>query len=336
MACSSEDTSVPAWPWNDTGGSTNTETENNPTIVSAGWTNVGTTYGELPSYISVYKSPSTLASKTAIAYIAVADMSKATFNVMGDIAWNATAQGNGATSVKTLTDFYTGNKSAIVINGGLFFYDNSNLTTGFYYSQSLLVKEGVMLSPNQNYYSVDWITMWYPTIGAFCQMKDGTFKAVWTYCTSDGTNYWYDAPADNDATKTPLAVPSATFPSTGTVLDAKTAIGGVSVLLHGGVIKNTYVQEMLDVSAASNQPRTAIGITSDNKLIMFVCEGREMTSGVLGLTTADVAQVMKDLGCTEALNLDGGGSSCMLVNGKETIKPSDGEERKVLDACCLK
>ncbi|OQY96755.1 MAG: hypothetical protein B6D37_01060 [Sphingobacteriales bacterium UTBCD1] len=35
------------------------------------------------------------------------------------------------------------------------------------------------------------------------------------------------------------------------------------------------------------------------------------------------AKILKDLGCWEALNLDGGGSSYMLVNGKETIKPSD-------------
>ena len=36
-----------------------------------------------------------------------------------------------------------------------------------------------------------------------------------------------------------------------------------------------------------------------------------------------MAKIMVGLGCVEAMNLDGGGSSCMLVNGKETIKPSD-------------
>lgn len=61
-----------------------------------------------------------------------------------------------------------------------------------------------------------------------------------------------------------------------------------------------------------------------------------MTEGVAGLTTANVAKVMKDLGCTEALNLDGGRSSCMLVNGKETIKGSDGKQRKVLTAVGIK
>jgi exopolysaccharide biosynthesis protein len=39
---------------------------------------------------------------------------------------------------------------------------------------------------------------------------------------------------------------------------------------------------------------------------------------------------MVGLGCVEALNLDGGGSSCMLINGKETIWPSDkGQQRAV-------
>ena len=71
-------------------------------------------------------------------------------------------------------------------------------------------------------------------------------------------------------------------------------------------------------------------------MIIFVCEGRNMTEGVAGLTTANVAKVMKDLGCTEALYLDGGGSSCMLVNGKETIKGSDGKQRKVLTAVGIK
>jgi exopolysaccharide biosynthesis protein len=43
-----------------------------------------------------------------------------------------------------------------------------------------------------------------------------------------------------------------------------------------------------------------------------------------------MADILVGLGCVEALNLDGGGSSCMLVNGMETIRPSDKEgQRKV-------
>ncbi|HMT73686.1 MAG TPA: phosphodiester glycosidase family protein, partial [Chitinophagaceae bacterium] len=59
----------------------------------------------------------------------------------------------------------------------------------------------------------------------------------------------------------------------------------------------------------------------DNKLIILVVEGRNSNAG--GATLTQEAQILKDIGCWEALNLDGGGSSCLLINGKETIKPSD-------------
>lgn len=312
------------WEWDQD------EEEPNPEITQQGWTPVSN-LGELPDYIQVYKSPEKLVGKQAIAYIAVANMSKAKFEVLGDIAYSQTANGYGGATVNTPSGFYDTSKASIVINGGLFF-----LSDGFYYSQNLVVRDGQMLAPNQNYYSKDWVTLWYPTLGAFCQMKDGTFKTTWTYYTSEGINYFYPLPADNDINKTPLAVPSASFPAGAQVLEATHAIGGVTVLLRGGEMKNTYVEEMLDISAATNQPRTAIGSTSDKRMILFVCEGRNMTANVPGLTTGDVANVMKSLGCTEALNLDGGGSSCMLVNGKETIKGSDGKQRKVLTAIGLK
>jgi exopolysaccharide biosynthesis protein len=47
------------------------------------------------------------------------------------------------------------------------------------------------------------------------------------------------------------------------------------------------------------------------------------------IQTFSHAQIFKDLGCMEALNLDGGGSSCLLINGKETIKVSDKTQRPV-------
>jgi exopolysaccharide biosynthesis protein len=46
--------------------------------------------------------------------------------------------------------------------------------------------------------------------------------------------------------------------------------------------------------------------------------------------------ILLDLDCVEAVNLDGGGSSCMLVNGKETIKVSDGRQRAVASVVMLK
>ena len=42
------------------------------------------------------------------------------------------------------------------------------------------------------------------------------------------------------------------------------------------------------------------------------------------MNMAMMANVLKSLGCVDAMNLDGGGSTCMLVNGQPVIKPSAG------------
>ena len=60
------------------------------------------------------------------------------------------------------------------------------------------------------------------------------------------------------------------------------------------------------------------------------------TPNVPGFTLEEVAYILRDLGCLDAMNLDGGGSSCMLVNGQETIKPSDGAQRSVTTAVAIK
>ena len=108
-------------------------------------------------------------------------------------------------------------------------------------------------------------------------------------------------------------------------------------MLKNGEIRNTAEAELFDgasgIMVDSPHPRTAIGKTADGKLVLFVCEGRNMTEGVAGFTTLEVANILKDLGCTDALNLDGGGSTIMLVCGHEVIKPSDGKQRAV--ASCV-
>jgi len=80
-------------------------------------------------------------------------------------------------------------------------------------------------------------------------------------------------------------------------------------------------------SSTIRPPRTVIGNTADNKLILFVCDGRQSHSD--GATMLELAQIMKALGCVNALNLDGGGSSAMVANGTLLNKPSDGSERAV-------
>ena len=111
----------------------------------------------------------------------------------------------------------------------------------------------------------------------------------------------------------------------------KTAVGGGPVLLQNGEVKITNNEELKFAGKAidDKHPRTCMGYTKDGRLIIMVIEGRH--PGIAeGATLTQEAQLLKDLGCVEALNLDGGGSSCMLINGKETITPSEkGVERLV-------
>lgn len=105
----------------------------------------------------------------------------------------------------------------------------------------------------------------------------------------------------------------------------RTAVGGGPVLIHDGKIFITDQQEQLFPGSGregDHHPRTAMGYTRDGRLIVLAIQGR--TPGVAaGVTLQEEAQILFNLGCYEALNLDGGGSTCLLINGKETIHPSD-------------
>ena len=91
-------------------------------------------------------------------------------------------------------------------------------------------------------------------------------------------------------------------------------------------------------------PRTAIGYTSNDIVWMLAVDGRH---GTLGMTYAEMGSIFKGLGCVDAVNLDGGGSTQMLVRDPQTGKismrnwPSDptngagGQERPRLNAWAI-
>ena len=108
---------------------------------------------------------------------------------------------------------------------------------------------------------------------------------------------------------------------------AESAIGSIGGrLLNNGEIGSGF--------EAGTAPRTAVGITADGKVIFYVLDGRQ--SGYsYGSKIATLAQRMKELGCVDAINLDGGGSTSMagVYPGSDTMSvinsPSDGSLRKV-------
>jgi hypothetical protein len=78
----------------------------------------------------------------------------------------------------------------------------------------------------------------------------------------------------------------------------------------------------------SRQPRTAVGVTGDGRMLIVEVDGRSAGYSA-GMTLQELADLMQSLGAQNAINLDGGGSSAMWVNGMLTTRPSDGFERSV-------
>jgi Phosphodiester glycosidase len=107
--------------------------------------------------------------------------------------------------------------------------------------------------------------------------------------------------------------------------DVLDAIGGAPLLLQDGAILGQCN------SACGPQPRTGVGVTASGKILLVVVDGRQPRWS-LGPSVTEFAAIMKDLGAVTALNLDGGGSSEMVVNGQVVNRPSDGRERSIVSA----
>ena len=99
----------------------------------------------------------------------------------------------------------------------------------------------------------------------------------------------------------------------------------VKHIISGGpyLVKNNEV--FVDMTAqklgaiGGKNPRSAIGYTADNHLILVAVDGREGSS--VGMTLMQLANFMKSAGCVNAMNLDGGGSTVMYVKGKVVNNP---------------
>lgn len=103
-------------------------------------------------------------------------------------------------------------------------------------------------------------------------------------------------------------------------------VGGSPVLM---LDKKIIVQEC-DAYVCRAHPRTGVGVTPNGKVLLVTVDGRQSDSK--GMTVLQFAKLFKYLGAQKALNLDGGGSSTMVVKGELTNQPSEGHQREVASA----
>lgn len=102
-------------------------------------------------------------------------------------------------------------------------------------------------------------------------------------------------------------------------------IGGMPQLLRNGEV---VAPASCGSYFCDRNPRTAIGITADGKVLLMVVDGREPGYSV-GMDLVELAKELKRNGAVWAVNLDGGGSATMVVNGRVVNRPADGSERSV-------
>lgn len=118
------------------------------------------------------------------------------------------------------------------------------------------------------------------------------------------------------------------------------------VMLTGPLLLFNQAEENLDTAAFNRlrHPRSAIGLKPDGTVLLLTVDGRHENSA--GMSLFELTKTMKWLGCTSAINLDGGGSTTLwladapgngIVNFPSDNKKWDHEgERKVANVILLK
>ncbi len=111
-------------------------------------------------------------------------------------------------------------------------------------------------------------------------------------------------------------------------LGVRQAAGGGSWLVKKGSVYQQGAASGFNAAFTNNRhPRTGIGITQNGSILMLVADGRQNFSR--GATLNEMSRIMMDFGCTDAINLDGGGSSTLVVRDMVINSPSDGVQRAV-------
>ena len=285
------------------------------------WTNVDSLFGNLPASVHVYKTTDPLDGKPNIAYYVEADLRDRRLNFTSDTTYKRRL---------TPQQFYNKNNSPVIVVNCTFFSfaTNQNLNA--------VIKNGKLVSYNMHSRKrKDGLTYLHSFGSAIGISKRRKADIAWLYTDSiKGKALALQKPLNAFADSNSFYKPGVNAVN---ILDSgavkwkmRAAVGGGPVLLQEGEIKITNNEELKFSGNAINDkhPRTGMGYTKNNQLIILVIEGRN--NGVAeGASLMQQAKLFKALGCREALNLDGGGSSCMLVNGKETISPSDKKQRPV-------
>ena len=282
-----------------------------PEAIKLEWTDV--TPASLKGKVDVFKTTSQLNGRPFNAWYAVGN--PATTRIKrNDPKYNTPLSGQAAEMSKVL----------VLVNAS-YFYLNS--TIGLY-GHDGLKGTNYPLRGSLKADHPEYGTMYKASRGFFGVTRDGAAQICWGGNTADGTPHLYNHPmpillgeaAYADFTPDIVGEPIEFVPYYG-------VSGGPVVLKDGQVPVDfektreeaeyyvaNYELMPYDIFGKNLTPdRTAVGIMEDGRIVLFVCDGRIPESK--GADLIELAQIMKGIGCKDALNLDGGGSTNMWVDG---------------------
>ena len=225
---------------------------------------------------------------------------------------------------ETLTQFSQNKKARVVVNGGYFLIDKTPTEhVGLLYVNNRTVAPATksVLRNNKRYFTAR---------GALGFLDDGGIDIAWVTSRNDSL-FNFPEPVKNQPEE---PVDSFDF-SKAETWEVDDAIHAGPVLMHDGKIRVTSNEEVFFGSTIPDiHPRTAAGYRNSGELVLLVVDGRQVDSR--GVDLQELAILMRDLGCVEAINLDGGGSSAMVVDGKLLNRPAGTtSQREVMSAIAV-
>ena len=278
--------------------------------------------------ITAYTTTSKLSGRNFQAWYAIADMSKGNLKIRANHPENAQTVTSQAASL--------GSKCQVLINCGYFYYEGNqaiNIGTSIVngVQNGSIFSFAGSLSDSEPEESK---TQYKVTRGVFGADAAGVPAVKWMGCISYNQNYYYDLPLLSIKGETKLQAPSATNPTVPSDWDPVELVTAGPVLLKDGKIPFDFTRtskghadflsnyEMIAYDVFTDTTgddwrcdRSAVGITADGKIIIFACEGRTPSLSC-GANLDEVARILKALGCVEALNFDGGGSTKLYLGGQ--------------------
>lgn len=285
-----------------------------PELPVLSWKKIANPSG-VPSTVEVYSTETPLNGRPFKAWYAIADCgpgSDVEFRVMEP------ADNTLKTIDKQVEEY--GEDCYVLVNGG-YFYKPSDWTSPF-------VIDGVRPLGRDAYGGSNtsdggWAVVTPGVLGVDPSGKPDAFfwmarpnDATYYYrmplpTVPDQAKYWYEA-----STELPH------FPCDSTGWNAYNAISaGPMVLYNNRVVvdhthNGSYYTTNYELRADDQFPgylpdRTVVGHTADGKVVLFICDGRVDESD--GASCPELGLIMKSLGCVAALNLDGGGSTGMML-----------------------